>query len=108
MRQWKLIGVGVVIVVVAGIGLALLVIGRGAPVVSSVAISDQPCSAPCLRFPTVSGENLPGQSFNLPADFAGASVLVIVPFDENQQVQAQTWLPYARELAQAHPTFHLL
>ncbi len=105
MRRWKLIGVGIVIVVVAGIGLTLQVIGRQAPAVSGVALSMTPCSAPCLRFPTVSGENLPGQTFNLPADFAGQSNLVIVPFDENQQVQAQTWLPYARELAQAHPTF---
>jgi len=58
-----------------------------------------------VRFPTVSGDNLPGQTFNLPTDFQGSSSLVIVPFDENQQVQAQEWLPLARELAQAHPDF---
>ena len=105
MRRWKLIGVVIVIVVVAIIGVALEVIGSRGSVVSSVAIADTPCSDPCVRFPTVSGDNLPGQTFNLPADFQGKSTLVIVPFDENQQVEAQTWLPIARELAQAHPDF---
>ena len=105
MQRWKLIGVVIVIVVVAAIGLALEAIGSQSSVLSSVAISDNPCSESCLRFPTVSGENLPGQTFNLPADFVGRSILVIVPFDENQQEQAQTWLPFARELAQAQPTF---
>ena len=105
MRRWKLIGIVIVVVVVAGVGIALEIIGSRAPVVSSVALSNTPCTEPCLRFPVVSGDNLPGQSFNLPADFQGKSILVIVPFDEDQQVQAEAWLPPARELAQAHPDF---
>src|ERR1700709_2532594 len=105
MRRWKLIGIVVVVVVVAIVGVALQIIGGRASVVSSLAVSNTPCTDPCLRFPMVSGDNLPGQTFNLPADFQGKSHLVIVPFDENQQVQAQAWLPLARELAQAHPDF---
>src|SRR5690349_15273455 len=104
MRRWKLIGVVIVIVVVAIIGIALQIIGSRAPIVSSVSV-DTSCNDPCIRFPTVSGDNLPGQTFHLPDDFAGKSNLVIVPFDENQQVQAQTWLPVARDLALAHPDF---
>jgi hypothetical protein len=103
MRRWKLIGIVIVVVVVAGVGIALDVIGSRASVVSSVDVSNTPCTAPCLRFPRVSGDNLPGQTFNLPDDFLGKSRLVIVPFDEDQQVQAEAWLPLARELAQAHP-----
>jgi hypothetical protein len=105
MRRWKLIGVVIVVLVVAGVGIALELIGSRASVVSTVEISNSSCTDPCLRFPNVSGENLPGQSFNLPADFRGKSILVIVPFDENQQVEAQTWLSPARDIAQRHPDF---
>ena len=105
MRRWKLIGVVIVVLVVAGVGIALELIGSRVSVVSTVEISNTPCTDPCLRFPTVTGENLPGQTFNLPTDFQGKSILVIVPFDEDQQVEAQTWLSPAREIAQQHPNF---
>jgi hypothetical protein len=59
----------------------------------------------CLHFPTISGENLTGEAFILPADFEGKHNLVIVPFDEAQQVSAAAWLPLAQELAAAHPDF---
>lgn len=82
-------------IVIAGV----VIITSGAPEISSVA--DAPCSASgdCLRFPTISGENLPGESFTLPDDLAGERILLIVPFDDDQQVIAGTWLPAARELA---------
>ncbi len=105
MRRWKLIGIVIVVVIVAIVGIALELIGNRGSVVSTVSVLDSPCTDPCLRFPTVSGENLPGQTFNLPADFQGKSTLVIVPFDENQQVQAQTWLSPARDIALQHPDF---
>ncbi|MEO8396665.1 MAG: hypothetical protein ABI700_26975 [Chloroflexota bacterium] len=105
MRRWKLIGIVIVVVVVAIVGIALELIGSRASVVSTVSVSNTPCTDPCLRFPTITGENLPGQTFNLPADFQGKSILVIVPFDEDQQVQAQTWLAPAREIALQHPNF---
>ncbi len=104
MRRWRWLGIGLVIVVV-GIGVLLLVIG-GAPGVSSV--QSHPCiiaAESCLRFPVVSGDSLSGQSYTLPADLQGKLVLVIVPFDESQQTQAQDWLPMARDLAAANPDF---
>ena len=105
MQRWKLIGVVIVVLVIAGVGIALELIGSRVSVVSTVEISNTPCTDPCLRFPTVTGENLPGQTFNLPTDFQGKSILAIVPFDEDQQVEAQTWLSPAREVAQQHPNF---
>jgi hypothetical protein len=92
-------------VIVAIVGIALELIGSRASAVSTVEISNTSCIDPCVRFPNVSGENLPGQTFNLPADFQGKSILVIVPFDEDQQVEAQSWLSPAREIAKQHPDF---
>lgn len=62
-------------------------------------------SASCIRFPTVSGQNLADDTYTLPADFAGEEVLVIVPFDEDQQVRAQSWLPLAQEIAAERADF---
>lgn len=58
----------------------------------------------CLRFPTISGLNLLGDNMTLPADFAGEWTLVIVPFSDEQQVNAQSWLPLAEELSASVPT----
>jgi hypothetical protein len=102
-RLWLSVGIVVVLVVVS----AALLISR-APALSSVSMSSQPCIAfgdACLRFPTISGDNLPSETFSLPVDFAGTRTLVIVPFDEAQQVSAGGWLPLAQELAAAHPDF---
>jgi hypothetical protein len=106
MRRRRLLAIGIVVVLLLA-AAAVLLISR-APALSSVGVSSQPCIASgdaCLRFPTISGENLPGDAFNLPADFAGQRDLVIVPFDEEQQVKAAGWLPLAQELAAAHPDF---
>ncbi len=62
-------------------------------------------SASCIRFPTVSGQNLADDTFTLPDDFAGEEVLVIVPFDEDQQVRAQSWLPLAQAIAAERADF---
>lgn len=101
-RRWLLIGLVLVLIVVSG---AILLISR-APQVSSVEV--QSCIASgdsCLRFPSISGDNLPGDAFSLPVDFAGQRNLVIVPFDEDQQVKAAGWLPLAQEIAAAHDGF---
>ncbi|MEP7290180.1 MAG: hypothetical protein ABI835_00300 [Chloroflexota bacterium] len=103
MRRRAWIGIGFVVVIVI---TALLLWFSRAPALSSVQSRSCIASADaCLRFPLISGENLPGQAFSLPADFAGTRTLVIVPFDEAQQVNASTWLPLARELAQSQPDF---
>src|SRR5690606_988028 len=59
----------------------------------------------CLLFPTVSGTSLAGTEFTLPADFAGAINLVIMPFDEAQTERAVPWLPVAQALAAEYPQF---
>jgi type II secretory pathway pseudopilin PulG len=85
---------------------AFILLSR-APATSTALTSEQACvtaGQACLQFPVVTGENLPGESFTLPADFQGTQTLVILPFDEDQQVKAETWLPLARELAEANPT----
>lgn len=58
----------------------------------------------CLRFPTISGLNLMGDEMTLPADFSGDWNLVIVPFSDEQQVNAQSWLPLAQTLAAQIPS----
>jgi hypothetical protein len=107
MRRRIIVGI-VIVGLVALVGIALVLLERTATPVSQVDTSDRPCivaAESCLRFPVVTGENLPGQSFTLPADFTGESVLVIVPFDERQQVDALAWLPLARDLASTDSGF---
>ncbi|MFN8452597.1 MAG: hypothetical protein U0521_29320 [Anaerolineae bacterium] len=89
----------------AGAGRA----GRAA--VSQVARSTHPCittDESCLRFPVVTGENLPGQPFTLPADFSGEAVLVVVPFDERQQVDAAELAAAGARTHRERPRLHLL
>jgi type II secretory pathway pseudopilin PulG len=86
--------------------VVVVVLSR-APETSTALTSEQACvtaGEDCLQFPVVTGENLPGESFTLPADFQGTQTLVILPFDEDQQIKAETWLPLARELSAATPT----
>lgn len=107
MRRRTLVGI-VIVVLVALVGFGLALLDRAAPAISTVSQSDHPCitaAESCLRFPVVSGDALTGEPFTLPADFSGETVLVIVPFDERQQVDAQTWLPLVRDLASSNPDF---
>lgn len=102
MQRKRWIGIGLVIVGI--VAAALILLFTRAPDASGVAIDETACES-CLPFPQISGENLPGDLFQLPADFAGETVLVIVPFDEEQQVSAASWLPLARELAESQPDY---
>lgn len=86
------------------LAVAALVSVTTAPPTSGVAVL--PCLSGvdgCLRFPAITGAALSGQEIMLPAEFDGRFVLVIVPFDRDQQVTANTWLPLARDLAQQNP-----
>jgi hypothetical protein len=44
-------------------------------------------------FPAVSGENLNGKRFSLPADFQGPASFVAIAFAREQQTQVDGWLP---------------
>jgi hypothetical protein len=86
------------------VALAALVSVTNAPAASRVEV--QSClsiETGCLRFPMITGTTLSGKNLAMPDDFGGQYNLVIVPFDRDQQVKADTWLPIARELAQQNP-----
>lgn len=57
-----------------------------------------------MRFPDASGDNLSGQRFHLPGDFAGECNLVFVAFTQEQQYDVYTWLPLVQELTSMYPT----
>lgn len=50
-------------------------------------------------FPEVTGRNLNGVAYNIPADFEGAVNIVFLVFYLPQQALVNTWLPYADALA---------
>ena len=51
-----------------------------------------------VGFPTVSGSNLMREEFEFPRDFEGKYNLVIIPFQQIQQRDVNTWIPAAQEL----------
>lgn len=55
------------------------------------------------QFPVISGDNLSGQHFTLPDDFAGELNLVFVAFTQEQQRDVNTWVPLAEELTALYP-----
>jgi hypothetical protein len=55
-----------------------------------------------LHFPEVSGYNLMRDEFEFPRDFAGELNLVIVPFQQWQQRDVNTWIPAAQEIERAY------
>ena len=57
-----------------------------------------------MQFPRVSGSNLQRQKVELPQDFEGEQNLVLIAFQQWQQTQVDTWLPFARQLEDSHPT----
>jgi hypothetical protein len=59
--------------------------------------------APDAQFPTVTGSNLQRQKLALPQDFEGEQNLVFIAFQQWQQTQVDTWIPFARQLEGTHP-----
>lgn len=91
--------IGTIILIV---GTVLLFMQGNAPDASSLV--EQDCStenADCLVFPIVTGSNLDDVEFTLPADFAGEFNLVVITFEQEQQVAAGDWYLPLNELAQA-------
>lgn len=56
-----------------------------------------------VHFPTVSGNNLDRETFEFPRDFAGEVNLVFIAFLQRQQLDVNTWLPFAQELEAERP-----
>lgn len=56
-----------------------------------------------MRFPVVSGSNLSGREFTLPADFEGQLNAVAVAFQAWQQGEVDTWVPLLDELERKLP-----
>ncbi len=55
-----------------------------------------------MIFPQVRGRNLEHQEFSLPDDLAGELRLVFIAFRQLQQIEVNSWVPQAEELAQRH------
>ena len=55
------------------------------------------------RFPTVSGSNLEGRKFNVPADLAGDLNILFVPFQQWHQSLVDRWMPFAKSITQKVP-----
>ena len=53
-----------------------------------------------MLFPTVTGANLKREKLSLPNDFAGDFVIALVAFQQWQQSQVDTWIPFAEQLEQ--------
>lgn len=56
-----------------------------------------------IHFPQVSGYNLMREEFIFPEDFQGSYNLVIIPFQQRQQADVNTWIPAAQELERIFP-----
>jgi len=56
-----------------------------------------------MQFPKVTGSNLQRQKLNLPQDFQGERNLVLIAFQQWQQSQVDTWIPFARQLEETDP-----
>lgn len=100
-RRILLIGITVLIIIIIGVGVVSVI---NAPETSEVA--EQAClttdDAACIRFPTITGQNLNGTDFTMPDDFTGTYNLVIIPFDREQQTLATDWLPFAQDLVASY------
>jgi hypothetical protein len=55
-----------------------------------------------VQFPTVIGSNLQRQKLELPRGFQGELNLVLIAFQQWQQTQVNTWIPFARQLEGDH------
>ena len=53
-------------------------------------------------FPAVTGSNLQREKRNLPEDLEGELNLVFIAFQQWQQTQVDTWIPFARQLEETH------
>ena len=55
-----------------------------------------------MQFPIVTGFNLQRKKLTLPQDFKGSVNLIFIAFQQWQQKQVDTWVPYAQQLEQVY------
>jgi hypothetical protein len=55
-----------------------------------------------MQFPTVTGLNLQRRKLTLPQDLEGELNLVLIAFQQWQQTQVDTWIPFVRQLEESH------
>src|SRR5664279_264419 len=73
------------------------------PVLGYFAIAQAPEAAPLVTFPVVISYDLNKVKVTLPGDLKGDLNLLLLPFEREQQVDADSWLPLAKEVEAAHP-----
>ena len=56
-----------------------------------------------MRFPPVTGSSLQRKKVNLPQDLKGERNLVLIAFQQWQQGQVDTWIPFAQQLEATYP-----
>ncbi len=54
-------------------------------------------------FPKVTGQNLNGKSFDLPADFQAPASFVYIAYVRGQQAQVDSWKPYVAGVRRRFP-----
>ena len=90
----------VFIIILASLAIFVAIVLNTAPPTTAIQVA--PCLAndagDCRVFPTVSGENLLGETLTFPDAFQAPYNLVLMPFNRDQQVSAQAWLPFAQSL----------
>ena len=92
-----------VIGLIIGGGLLLLLVILGSRILvgsSRLSVERQE-----VHFPLVSGYNLDRQDYEFPRDFEGEFNLVIVPFQQKQQLDVNTWIPAMQELERSYQGF---
>jgi hypothetical protein len=94
MNLWILIGI-VLVIVIAG----LWFYDRFFDLQREI----DPATYPDVRFPEVRGANLLGEEFNLPGDIRAEYALVMIAFQQYQQIEINTWIPLAHELTDRYP-----
>ena len=55
-----------------------------------------------MQFPSVTGSSLQRRKLDLPEGFDGELNLVLIAFQQWQQSQVDTWIPFAKQLENAH------
>jgi len=94
--RWAVL-VGVMIAVI--IGLIVFISGRIIP-------ADAPVAGVDDTFPKLTGTNLLLESVTVPDDLEGQLRLIVVAYNEDQQVFVEKWLRPLESLSEAYPELH--